>query len=188
MIDERGEPAAAPAGARTASADLEYLFQEHHGKIFGAAYRITGSAQDAEDVLQTIFLRLLGRGGVLDLAPSPGAYLYRSAINAALDLTRSRARKRSVPLDDIDLEASRGTSPDRASHDKEIRRCLRTAILGLSPKSAEVFALRFLEGMGNREIAQTLQSSQTAIGVMIHRARGRVKSELASCVGELGHA
>ena len=43
------------------SADLERIFQAHHSQVFGTAYRVTGSAQDAEDVLQTVFLRLLRR-------------------------------------------------------------------------------------------------------------------------------
>lgn len=171
------------------SAELERLFREHHGKVFAAAYRITGRAQDAEDVLQTVFLRLLGRGDALDLSPNPGSYLYRAAVNAALDLMRSRARKRDIPIDDfVELPAARGDDPERIRLDGEIRRCLRRALLALGPKSAEVFALRFLEGMGNRDIAKMLQSSQTAVGVMVHRARNRIKNEIAPCVGGLHHA
>ncbi|MEM6796440.1 MAG: sigma-70 family RNA polymerase sigma factor, partial [Acidobacteriota bacterium] len=82
------------------SEQLESIFQRYHGKVFAAAYRVTGNSQDAEDVLQTIFIRLLRRQDELDLSPSPGAYLHRSAVNAALDLMRGRARSRSVPLDE----------------------------------------------------------------------------------------
>lgn len=168
------------------TAALEALFHQHHGPVFAAAFRITGSAQDAEDVLQTVFLRLLRRGEALDLAPSPGSYLYRAAVNAALDLVRSRARKRSLPLDEIDLPSD-APGPDRFGRAREIRRCLRLALTGLTPKSAEIFTLRFLEGFDNHEIARMTRSSQTAIGVMVHRARSRVKKAMGDCVGGLSH-
>src|SRR5262249_22092709 len=90
-------PLPAPAG------QLDMLFREHYDRVFRTAYRITGSAVDAEDVSQTIFLRLAKRDGSLDLAPSPGGYLHRAAVNAALDLVRARTRERAVPIDELRL-------------------------------------------------------------------------------------
>jgi RNA polymerase sigma-70 factor (ECF subfamily) len=167
------------------SRDLEQIFEAHHSVVFGAAYRVTGSAQDAEDVLQTIFLRLLRRRKTIDLSPSPKSYLYRAGVNAALDLLRTRTRSRSLPLDDLDasLEESSLLNPDRRQEDRELRKQLRQAILCLSERSAEIFCLRFLEGFGNREIANMLGMSQTAVGVALHRARNQVKKELGSLVG-----
>ena len=55
------------------SQGVEALFREHHDQVFRAAYRVTGSAVDAEDVLQTVFLRLVRRKEKLDLSPSPEA-------------------------------------------------------------------------------------------------------------------
>lgn len=167
------------------TAGLESIFQAHHGKVFAAAYRITGSAQDAEDVLQTVFLRLLRRSE-LDLAPSPGRYLHRAAVNASLDLIRARRRARAIPLDDLDAppDAGAAASPDRRQEDREIRRGLRQAVLDLSAKSAEIFSLRYFEGLGNREIAEMLGASQTAVGVTLHRARNQVRSALRAFVGE----
>jgi RNA polymerase sigma-70 factor (ECF subfamily) len=158
------------------SGNLEHLFQEHHGQIFGAAYRVTGSSQDAEDVLQTVFLRLLRREA-LDLSPSPGAYLHRAAVNASLDLMRVRGRSSSIPIDELDVPTDDAT-PDRRQQDRETRLQLRQAILALSPKSAEIFSLRFLEGLSNRDIAKTLGMTQTAVGVTLHRARAQVKKDL----------
>lgn len=171
---------------RRPSASLEALFRQHHRLVFATAYRITGSADDAEDVLQTVFLRLMRQGDEVDLSPSPGGYLRRAAINAGLDLMRSRARKQSFDLDEIDAPAT-GPGPEEHGRAREIRRCLRQALTALTPKSAEVFSLRFLEGMGNHEIADMTDTSQTAIGVMVHRARNRVKKDMAACVGGLDH-
>ena len=62
---------------------LDQVFADHRELVFRAAYRMTGDASDAEDVLQTVFLRLARRAEV-DLAPSPASYLHRAAINDLL--------------------------------------------------------------------------------------------------------
>jgi RNA polymerase sigma-70 factor (ECF subfamily) len=165
------------------SGNLESLFQECHGQVFATAYRMTGSAQDAEDVLQTVFLRLLRRQDDLDLSPSPGSYLHRAAVNASLDLIRSRARSRTVHLDDFEVPEGSHRSPDRLQEDREMRSLLRQALLTLTPKSAEIFSLRFLEDLSNQEIAKTLGMTQTAVGVALHRARGQVKKQIRSLIG-----
>src|SRR5258708_15851286 len=77
---------------------LEMLFREHHGAVYRAAYRITGNAMDAEDVLQTVFTRLLRREEQPDLSESAGSYLHRAAVNAALDLIRRPKRSPQVQL------------------------------------------------------------------------------------------
>lgn len=164
------------------SGELERIFQNHHSVVFSTAFRVTGSAEDAEDVLQTVFLRLLRRQESLDLSPSPGSYLRRAAVNASLDLLRVRSRKGSLPGDDFDTLPSQNglADPDRRQSDQELRRNLRQAILGLSPKNAEIFTMRFLDGISNRDIAKALGMSQTAVGVALHRARNQVKQELGN--------
>src|SRR6185436_10661169 len=84
--------------ARVLSEEFERIFQEHHGLVYRAAYRITGSAEDAEDVLQTLFLRLLRRGSPPDFSLNPKGYLHRAAVNIALDVIK--LRKRTVPPDE----------------------------------------------------------------------------------------
>src|SRR3954470_12198129 len=76
---------------------LSDLFTMHHRRVLLAAYRITGSMADAEDVAQTVFLRL-GSGEGIPLK-NAGSYLYRAAINGALDLLRRRKSAASEPLD-----------------------------------------------------------------------------------------
>ena len=73
------------------------LFEEYHGLIFRTAYRLTGSAADAEDVLQTIFLRLVRRDA--ETVPNQAeSYFRRAAVNASLDLIRNRKSDRLVGL------------------------------------------------------------------------------------------
>ena len=72
-----------PPAAAGQLAELERLFQAHHGAVMRAAYRITGNATDAEDVLQTVFMRLLSRRVDSAAMENVPAYLHRAALNAA---------------------------------------------------------------------------------------------------------
>lgn len=161
--------------------DLAGLFQEHHDQVFRTACRITGSPADAEDVLQTVFLRLATTKERRDLSPSPGSYLYRAAVNASLDLVRSRTRARSVSIDDSEspAELESKTMDPAAEHDeRELRRLVRAAVARLGERAAQVFALRYFEGYDNREIAELLGTSQMVVAVTLHRARTRLRREI----------
>ena len=69
--------------------DFEAIFREHYSLIYRTAFSVTGSPEDAEDVLQDIFLWLVRRGIPSDLRDFK-AYLYRAAVNASLSIVRSR--------------------------------------------------------------------------------------------------
>jgi len=165
---------------------LDSLFREHHGAVYRAAYRITGNAMDAEDVLQTVFTRLLRREEQPDLSESAGSYLHRAAVNAALDLMRRRKRSRRVDLDEVGetLVDASDRGPERTRGNRELKTRLREAMSRLSPRQAEIFTLRYLEGLGNLEIARLLGASQTSIAVLLHRARHRLQKELRPFEGE----
>ena len=173
----------------TSSADpaIEALFQEHGSRVFRAAYRVTGSASDAEDVVQTVFLRLLKRPGGVELGDTAGSYLHRAAVNASLDLLRGRRRSRAVPLDDQSPERPElqdsGEGPEVRVESREVRSRFREALTRLNPRAAEVFVLRYVEGYGNTEIAEILETSRSSIGVTLHRSRARLKDELGALLG-----
>src|SRR5262249_50379933 len=80
----------ARASGEMLARDFEDIFREHYQLVYRSAYSVTGSHQDAEDVLQTIFLRLIKRKYPPDLLKNPKAYLYRAAVNLALNTIRSR--------------------------------------------------------------------------------------------------
>ena len=159
---------------------LEQVFLEHQGRVLRAAYRITGNAQDAEDVLQTVFLRLSRREAGNPAPQNLASYLYRAAINAALDLLRARRDPESVDLEGAAERVPDAPSgrPDRLHEAGETRAWLRAALGRLSPRAAEVFALRYLEGYDNREIAQLLGTSRMTIAVTLHRTRHQLQKEL----------
>ena len=159
-----------------AAGELERIFRCYYGLVFRAAYRVTGSAIDAEDVLQTVFLRLARRGLDDQAIDAIESYLYRAAVNAAVDLVRSRQKARNVPLESLELVPApeHSANPDRAYFGVEIRQWLRAAIARLSPAAAEMFALRFFEGKENPEIARIMATTVGTVAVTLHRTRQRL--------------
>ena len=144
--------------------NLEAVFTAHSGMIFRTAYRITGNSADAEDVLQTVFLRLLKRPAEMR---QPESYLRRSAINAALDLIRGR---KSAPIAIIDPAVRPAVRDDEYSKD-----AIRKALASLEPREAEIFALRFFEGHENAGIAAMLGMSKIHVAVTVHRTRAKLQ-------------
>ena len=170
-----------PRVARTESVgELETLFQAHHGRVFRTAHRITGSTADAEDVLQNVFLRLIKGQDDYDLSRNPEAYLSRAAINASLDLLRSRSRSKVVGLDDVNTEslASGFRNPEVTHADRELQTLVRQAVSRLGKTAGEMFVLRYYEGFDNKEIAVLLNTSPLVVGVVLHRARTKLRKEI----------
>jgi RNA polymerase sigma-70 factor, ECF subfamily len=177
---------ATPNEAIAGDAGLEglgALFRDHYKGIFRVAYRITGSQSDAEDVLQSIFVRLTPGWARRDLSPNPRAYLYRAAINASLDVVRLRKRANSVSLDVIDFDQSPKlsvASPEDDLADLELRELVRQAVAKLEGRAAQAFVLRYYEGYDNGRIAEILGTSQMVVAVTLHRARTRLRKEIGN--------
>lgn len=160
---------------------LEEVFLAHKDQVFRAAYRITGSASDAEDVLQSVFLKLARRepGALDDEIQHLSSYLHRAAVNAALDMIRARRDAQNMPLEDAEitrpLELSSRDEGEYSVHD--LRCWLRQAVAKLGRRSAEMFVMRYLEGHDNREIAKALKTTRATVAVTLHRTRSLLKQD-----------
>src|SRR5262245_13226568 len=111
--------------------------------VYRTAFRITGNASDAEDVLQTLFLRLVRREWAPDGRYGWPAYLHRAAVNISLDVVRGRSRQ--VPLDGMETVLPENRpDPHREHSAAELREWFRIAISDLNPIAAEMFVLRYV--------------------------------------------
>lgn len=163
---------------------LRKLFDDHHVTILQSAYQITGRVSEAEDVLQTVFIRLLRRDEA-QLKRINRGYLRRAATNAALDILRSRKALKTVSLVSVEtILSERSAGPDRLLSATELRAWLREAISRLSPTAAEIFVLKYLHDLGNNEIAELLGTSPGTVAVILHRTRNRLQKEINSIYGE----
>lgn len=162
----------------TGSEQVSGLFRDHHRRLLAAAWRITGNRADAEDVVQTVFLRLLHNGETA--VGNASGYLYRAAVNGALDTLRRR--RQSEPLDP-DVASDPAAGPEACLSGRELTERLQIALAELAPRPAEIFTLRYIEQMGNREIARLLGTSQAVVAVTIYQARRRLRRRLATLEG-----
>jgi len=177
MNSSEGVPLAACTQAPQL-AGLSELFGKHYRRVLRSAYRITGNLADAEDVAQAVFLRLASAEAP---ANNAGSYLYRAAINGALDLLRRRKTAQSEPLENAAYveAAGSGSSPEAEASGRELGALLRIAIGELPARGAEMFILRYVEELGNREIAAMMSTSQAVVAVTLFNARSRLRKRLS---------
>src|SRR5262249_51416207 len=161
--------------------DLEKLFAEYGRFVLGVAYRVTGSWTAAEDVLQGLFLRLLQSDRIGDVKSNPKGYLYRAAVNMSLDLVRG---ERVDPSGDrIEQHHVPAADQGRKYEPAEIQESFRIGLSRLSPKAAEMFVLKHLEGYENDEIARMLGTSRGTVAVTLFRSRAFLKKFMRRFLG-----
>lgn len=161
---ERNIPVPSPPG-------FSDLYQAHSDLVYKAALRVTGNTADAEDVLQTVFLRILHNQERLDPTRSPESYLRRSATNAAIDVIRRRTTRSELTIEAGHQHAGPAAEP-------LLKERLRRAIAQLPPRDAELFSLRFLEGLSNGELAELFGMEKATVAVRLHRIRQTLQEEI----------
>jgi RNA polymerase sigma-70 factor, ECF subfamily len=152
--------------------EFDEIFRQHHQLIYRTAFGVTGSSEDAEDVLQTIFLRLLGRAFPPDLTRNPRAYLYRAAVNVSLNVIR--ARQRQVQLEDVERLPLPAHPMDPAV-DHGTRHRLLGAISRLSTAAVEILMLRYVHNYSDAQIAKLLGTTRGTVAVSLYRSRVRIR-------------
>jgi RNA polymerase sigma-70 factor (ECF subfamily) len=155
----------------TAPAGFAELYERHYEAVFRAALRVTGNAADAEDVLQTVFLRVLARSDDAGATPLPAAYFRRAAVNAAVDMLRRRTVHAESAYDD-------GAPHAAVEPPSLLKERLRRAIATLESEDASLFLLRYVEGLSLDELAGMLQLEKNTVAVRLHRIRRRLQLEL----------
>jgi RNA polymerase sigma-70 factor, ECF subfamily len=150
------------------------LYERHYEAVFRAALRVTGNPADAEDVLQTVFLRIMARraqGGDVEDVALPAAYFRRAAVNAAVDVLRRRELRADSVYDD--------SAPHAAVQSPLLlKERLRRAIAVLDSEDASLFLLRYVEGLSNEELAAMFQIERNNVAVRLHRIRLRLQAEM----------
>jgi len=160
--------------------EFEALFHEHSEFVYRTAYRVTGSAEDAEDVMQTLFLKLL-RSRDAKSAQSLKAYLYRATVNTALNMVRTRKHQELTDRNELLESGVSSPHPDREAH---IQECLRMALAELKPRAAEIFILRYVHGYSDAEIGELLGTSRGTIAISLFRTRARLRKSIRHYQGE----
>lgn len=168
-----------------ANSEFDRLFFEHAGLVERAATNITRNPDDASDVLQSIFLRLVAKGIPDELRQNPRAYLHRSAVNEALNLLRWRKNQKLVrPPEQTEEEGeSEQDFFDRVSRKKTglndtMTHKLNDAIDQLEPEAIEILYLHYRDGHSDTEIAQQLGTKRGTVASTLSRIRAKLKENL----------
>jgi len=157
--------------SQPALAGFAGLYERHYEAVFRAALRVTGRPADAEDVLQTVFLRVLSGRDQDEAGVRPAEYFRRAAVNAAVDLLRRRATHAEMAYDDQAPHAA--VEPALL-----LKEQLRRAIATLEHEDATLFLLRYVEGLSNQELADEFQLEKNNVAVRLHRIRMRLQAEM----------
>ena len=152
--------------------EFERLFSEHGAMVYRAAYSVTGNKHEAQDVQQDVFLKLIDDGRTLEFTANPAGYLYRMAINKALENYRKRERRNETddglePLEDLPSEVN--------PRENDMRERLLQGIAQLEPGNAEVLLLSIEQGYTDEQIGEMVGKSPGAVRVTLHRVRERLK-------------
>jgi RNA polymerase sigma-70 factor (ECF subfamily) len=177
--------AQAVARVRAGEPEAFRVLMERHGRaVHRLAFRMTGNAQDAEDVVQESFLRAYRNLDHFEARARFGSWLYRIAANCAYDALRARARRlaRVEPAEDAEDalgEMPTGDpGPDRLAAGAEVRHRVQVAMARMSALERSAFTLRHLEGMSTAEIAQALGLHGEAAKQSVFRAVRKVREAL----------
>lgn len=159
---------------------FEELYQRHSSRLYNVAYRMTGSAADADDLLQEIFLQVYRRLDSFRGEAALGTWLYRLAVNCCLDHLRSKQGKQQKATGFLeDLEAFEPTAPGSWRPDTVLDRMeLERAIAKLPPSYRAAFVLYDIEGLEHHEVGDMLGIAVGTSKSLVHKARARLRQLL----------
>ncbi len=182
MFDREGSSADAfsSAGcARVDASDFDGIVEAHRRRITRLVYRLLGWSDDAEDVVQEVFLSALKNIKAFRGESGLSTWLMRIAVNKCRSHRRSlRVRLRLLAGAAERVRRTRSARPEDASADAETFRRVRRAVRALPVRYREVVVLRYLEETPTTEVAEILGISQAAVDTRLHRARRRLKDLL----------
>lgn len=184
-----GRPSAPTRPSREAAAqpadlppDFEAWFRDHRESVYRYVRFRLPTREVAEDVTSEVFLKALRALGRYDPRRSaPRTWLLRIARNAVTDYLRALRRRGSlhISLDRVpDLVSQAPSQEERLLREEQLRRLFNAAAT-LRSADQEILSLRYGAGLGNAEIAETLNITSNAVAVRIHRALGRLRAAVA---------
>ena len=149
---------------------FEQVVRRYGDMLYRVAFHALRNRADAEDVTQTVLLRLYQQGGRFDSEEHRKHWLLRVAVNESRKVLRSFWRRRAVSLDE---------QRDEAAPEDSAQREVFEAVMALEPKYRLTVYLYYYEGCSVREVADALRANPSTVQTWLLRARTRLRKELA---------
>ncbi len=169
------------------TASFEELIGRYETKVSNLAMRLTRNAEDAEEVLQDVFVTVYRKIEGFEGKAKFSSWLYRITVNAAFMKLRKRKQDHSVSFDDmlphlqnkaITQHNAFGARSDALAMNNEIKDTLEAAISKLPEDYRAVFVLRDIDGLSNKEVGEILDLSIPAVKSRLHRSRLMLRKRL----------
>lgn len=163
------------------------IFVERYQKpIFSYLYRfLYQNREAAEDVSQTVFLKVYQNLNAIDLSKSIKSWIYRIAHNEAANYLRSVSRKKESTFDDEQWSKVSDDSDQTGELKEDYSAVIQAALAKIKPRYREVIVLYYFEEKSYDEIATILDSSTSSVGTLIRRAKQQLKKILERLAPEL---
>jgi RNA polymerase sigma-70 factor (ECF subfamily) len=167
---------------------LAELHRLYRSRLEAVAFRVLGDAAEAEDVVQRIFLGLPGasyRG-----TASLWTYLYRAAVNGAVNVLRSRRRREAleqhvVQSSLVRAEETASLDPESRVLEGEILGAVAKGLLEVKPQHRQALVLRIVWDLPNHEIAERLGVPLATVGTWLRRGRQELRAALGPVLDDL---
>ena len=157
------------------TAAFDSLFIKYQDYVYNIVYGIVGSAEEARDLSQEVFVQVYRSLPKFRSGARFATWLYRIAVNRAVDAARGSRRWRFLPILDVpalaDREADPDLEPEKAFVRGEERETIQKILMQCALNHREVLVLRYYRGLSLEEMAETLGCSVSAAKVRLHRAR-----------------
>ena len=164
---------------------FERLIQDSYKPAYGLAYRLTGNASEAEDLVQESFVRAYRFFHRYDESLPFTSWLYRIMTNAHIDSVRRRGRLKTTSLEASGTDGSTTwdlpdleSSPDRVMLQDSLDEPVQKALLSMTPEFRTAVLLADVEGMAYEEVAEIMRTSVGTVRSRIHRGRKQIRSYL----------
>ncbi len=169
----------------TPKIDWQAVLAEHDRWLRTVVYARLGEPQAVDDVMQEVSLAAVRQHSPLADATKVAPWLYRLAVTQSLLYRRKQGRRRRLTGDYAERvrpteEENREADPLRWLLADERRQRVRTAVSRLPSRDAEILLLKYSEDWSYRDLADHLGITQSALQARLHRARQRLRSELAA--------
>jgi RNA polymerase sigma-70 factor (ECF subfamily) len=162
---------------------FEELYRHYSGRLYSLAFRMAGSAQEAEDLLQEIFLSAHRKLGGFRGESSLGTWLYRLGMNQCLDHLRGRQAKMGRATDSLDAEGAAMPAAHSPDVPMAISRLDLERAIGRLPEGCRAaFLLHDVEGFEHHEVATILGVSTGTSKSQVHRARMKLREMLRGTI------
>jgi RNA polymerase sigma-70 factor (ECF subfamily) len=163
------------------------IIARYETKVHNLAMRLTRNPEDAEEVIQDVFITVYRKISSFEGKAKFSSWLYRITVNAAFMKLRKKKQEKAISLDDVmsSIENQPITQPnafgaraDSLAIDNEVRTALEGAIGKLPEDYRAVFVLRDVDGLSNKEVSDILGLSIPAVKSRLHRSRIMLRKRL----------